>query len=106
MPDAKWGEAPAALVTLKEGATASADELIAFARERLAHFKAPKRVEFGPLPKNLTGKVQKFALREAAWSGRDRQSGDGRRSSGCGPVVPLIGTDPLASVQAAIMLAT
>jgi fatty-acyl-CoA synthase len=74
-PDAKWGEVPAALVTLKDGATASADELIAFARDRLAHFKAPKRVEFGPLPKNPTGNVQKFTLREAAWSGRDRRIG-------------------------------
>jgi fatty-acyl-CoA synthase len=66
---------PAALVTLKEGTTASADELIAFARDRLAHFKAPKQVEFGQLPRNQTGKVQKFALREAAWSGRDRRIG-------------------------------
>jgi fatty-acyl-CoA synthase len=75
VPDARWGEVPAALVALKEGATASADELIAYARDRLAHFKAPKKVDFGPLPRNLTGKVQKFALREAAWSGRDRRIG-------------------------------
>jgi fatty-acyl-CoA synthase len=75
VPDAGWGEVPAALVTLKEGTTASADELIAFARDRLAHFKAPKQVEFGQLPRNQTGKVQKFALREAAWSGRDRRIG-------------------------------
>jgi fatty-acyl-CoA synthase len=75
VPDEKWGEAPAALVTLKEGATASADELIAFTRDRLAHFKAPKRVEFGALPKTPTGKVQKFALREVAWAGRERRIG-------------------------------
>jgi fatty-acyl-CoA synthase len=75
VPDATWGEVPAALVTLKEDTTVSAEEIITFARDRLAHFKAPKKVEFGPLPKNLTGKVQKFALREAAWSGRDRQIG-------------------------------
>jgi fatty-acyl-CoA synthase len=75
VPDAKWGEVPAALVTLKDGSTASAEDLIVFARDRLAHFKAPKQIAFGPLPKNPTGKVQKFALREAAWAGRDRRIG-------------------------------
>jgi fatty-acyl-CoA synthase len=62
--DEKWGEVPVAFVTLKEGATATDAELIAHVRERLARFKAPKRVVFGPLPKTATGKVQKNALRD------------------------------------------
>jgi len=63
-PDAKWGEVPVAFVTLKTGAAATGEELIEHARARLARFKAPKRVVFGPLPKTSTGKVQKTALRE------------------------------------------
>ena len=62
--DAKWGEVPVAFVTLKEGASTTDGELIRHVRERLAHFKAPKRVVFGPLPKTSTGKVQKNALRD------------------------------------------
>ncbi|MBX3015995.1 MAG: acyl-CoA synthetase [Caldilineaceae bacterium] len=65
-PDEKWGETPCAFVTLHEGATATADEIIAFCRTQLAHYKAPKTVLFGPLPKTSTGKVQKFVLREQA----------------------------------------
>jgi fatty-acyl-CoA synthase len=65
-PDPKWGEVPVAYVTLKPGATASEAELIAHARSLLAHFKAPKKIVFGELPKNATGKIQKFVLRERA----------------------------------------
>ncbi len=65
-PDPKWGEVPVAFVTLKAGAAATEDELVTFARERMAHFKAPKRIEFGELPKNATGKIQKFVLRDRA----------------------------------------
>jgi len=65
-PDAKWGETPCAFVTLKDGARASEADIIAFCRGRLAHFKAPKTVVFGPLPKTSTGKIQKFVLREQA----------------------------------------
>ena len=65
-PDAKWGETPCAFVTLKPGAAASAAEIIAFCREHIAHYKAPKTVVFGPLPKTSTGKMQKFMLREQA----------------------------------------
>jgi fatty-acyl-CoA synthase len=57
---------PVAFVTLKSGAAATEAELVAYARERLAHFKAPKRVVFGELPRNATGKIQKFVLRERA----------------------------------------
>lgn len=66
MPDPKWGEVPCAFVELKEGAKTDAAEIIAFCRERLAHFKAPKAVVFGTLPKTSTGKIQKFVLREQA----------------------------------------
>ncbi len=63
-PDDKWGEVPCAFVELKEGASATEEELIAFARERLAGFKTPKRVIFTELPKTSTGKIQKFELRK------------------------------------------
>jgi fatty-acyl-CoA synthase len=64
LPDAKWGEAPHAFVVLKPGASASADDLRAFTRERLAHFKCPHTISFVPeLPKTATGKIQKFVLR-------------------------------------------
>ena len=64
-PDEKWGETPCAFITLKEGAgEVRPEEIIAFCRERMAHFKAPKTVLFGPLPKTSTGKVQKYALRQ------------------------------------------
>ncbi len=65
-PDPMWGEIPCAFVTLKDGASAGEEEIILFCRERLAHFKAPKKVVFGPLPKTSTGKIQKFLLRERA----------------------------------------
>ena len=68
-PDEKWGEVPVAFVTLKEGATASDAELIEHVRARLARFKAPKRVIFGPLPKTATGKVQKKGLRDRLRAG-------------------------------------
>ncbi len=65
-PDPTWGETPCAFVMLKDGESATGEELIGFCRDRLAHFKAPKAVVFGPLPKTSTGKVQKFVLRERA----------------------------------------
>ena len=68
-PDPMWGETPCAFVTLKAEAPATAEEIIAFCRERLAHFKAPRTVMFGPLPKTSTGKIQKYVLRERAKSG-------------------------------------
>ncbi len=63
-PDPTWGETPCAFVTLKEGASATADDIIAFCRTQLAHFKCPRMVVFGPLPKTSTGKIQKYVLRE------------------------------------------
>ncbi|PCH75152.1 MAG: acyl-CoA synthetase [Rhodobacteraceae bacterium] len=65
-PDEKWGEVPCAFVELKPGATADAAGVIAFSREVLAGFKAPKQVVFQDLPKTSTGKIQKFELRKLA----------------------------------------
>jgi len=65
-PDERWGETPCAFVTLHEDATATAEEIIEFCRNHIAHYKAPKTVVFGGLPKTSTGKVQKFVLREQA----------------------------------------
>jgi fatty-acyl-CoA synthase len=66
-PDPKWGEVPCAFVTLKPAAPAvSAGEIIAWCRDNLAHFKTPKHVVFGPLPKTSTGKIQKYVLRDQA----------------------------------------
>ncbi|GAA4311887.1 long-chain fatty acid--CoA ligase [Klenkia terrae] len=65
VPDDRWGETPVAVVALQDGAGTTAEELIAYARERLAHFKCPTRVEFVPeLPRNATGKVLKTVLRQ------------------------------------------
>jgi fatty-acyl-CoA synthase len=66
-PDETWGETPCAFVTPKSGVDGlTADAVIAFCRENMAHFKVPKTVVFGPLPKTSTGKIQKFVLRERA----------------------------------------
>jgi len=65
MPDEKWGETPCAFVTLKpDCGDVTQAEIIEWCRERMAHFKAPRQVVFGDLPKTSTGKIQKFALRE------------------------------------------
>jgi fatty-acyl-CoA synthase len=70
-PDAKWGETPCAFVTLKPDAPRVTEtEIIAWCREHLAHFKVPRAVVFGPLPKTSTGKIQKFVLRERVRDGR------------------------------------
>ncbi|QCG97768.1 acyl-CoA synthetase [Azospirillum sp. TSA2s] len=62
--DEKWGETPCAFVTLKDGATATEADIIAFCRSHMAHFKCPRTVVFGPLPKTSTGKIQKYVLRK------------------------------------------
>jgi fatty-acyl-CoA synthase len=66
-PDEKWGETPCAFVEKKPGNDAVSEaDLIAYCRENLAHFKCPKTLVFGELPKTTTGKIQKFRLREQA----------------------------------------
>ena len=75
IPHEYWGERPKAFVTLHEGASATAQEIIAFCRERLAHYKCPDAIEFGPLLKTSTGKVKKFVLRGREWAGQDKRIG-------------------------------
>jgi fatty-acyl-CoA synthase len=75
IPHPHWGERPKAYVTLNEGATVTPVDIIAFCRDRLAHYKCPDAVEFGPLPKTSTGKIQKFVLRQREWTGQDRHVG-------------------------------
>ena len=73
VPDEYWGERPKAFVTLTTGALTTADEIVAFCHDRLAHFKCPDSVEFGTLPKTSTGKIQKFIL-HATTNGRVMRS--------------------------------
>jgi fatty-acyl-CoA synthase len=76
VPDDRWGEVPKAYVVLRPGQSATEEELIAFCRRHLAHFKCPKQVEFlAELPKTSTGKIQKFVLREREWAGREKRIG-------------------------------
>jgi fatty-acyl-CoA synthase len=75
IPHEHWGERPKAFVTLNSGAAATPEEIIAFCRERLAHYKCPDSVVFRQLPKTSTGKVQKFVLREEEWAGRQTRVG-------------------------------
>jgi long-chain acyl-CoA synthetase len=74
VPDARWGETVKAIVVRRPGAEAAPDAIIAFARERLAHFKCPTSVDFAEtLPRNPSGKLLKRELREPYWRGRDRR---------------------------------
>ncbi|MDN7998850.1 acyl-CoA synthetase [Burkholderia multivorans] len=68
MPEPKWGEVPCAFVELRDGASATEEEIVAHCRQLLAGFKVPKAVRFGELPKTSTGKIQKFQLRHAVGS--------------------------------------
>ncbi len=65
-PDERWGETPCAFIELKPGQSASAEEIIAYCRQHVAHYKAPRHIVFRELPKTSTGKVQKYILREMA----------------------------------------
>ncbi len=74
VPDDKWGELVTALVVLAEGEQVTEAEIIAHCKERIAGYKAPKKVEFrDAIPRTATGKIQKFKLREAYWSASERQ---------------------------------
>src|SRR5215469_734968 len=75
IPHPRWGERPKAFITLNDNATVSPQEIIAFCRERVAHYKCPDAVEFGPLPKTSTGKIQKFVLRDREWASHDKRIG-------------------------------
>jgi fatty-acyl-CoA synthase len=74
VPDDTWGEAVRAVVVLRAGATATAEDIIDFCRERLAGYKRPSSVEFiDALPRNPTGKILKRVLREPHWQGKHRR---------------------------------
>jgi len=74
VPDEKWGEAVTAIVVLKKGIEAGEEEIIQFCKERMAHFKAPKSVDFVPaLPTTGSGKIAKSVLRQDYWKGRRRR---------------------------------
>jgi fatty-acyl-CoA synthase len=74
VPDEQWGEAVKACVVLKKDCQASEKQIIDFMRERIAHFKCPKSVDFvESIPRNPTGKILKRILREPYWRGRERR---------------------------------
>jgi acyl-CoA synthetase (AMP-forming)/AMP-acid ligase II len=74
VPDDKWGEVGKALVIPVPDAGITGDEILAFARERLAGFKCPKTVEFvETIPRNPSGKILKRELRDPYWEGRERR---------------------------------
>ena len=73
VPDEQWGEVPKAYVTLKPGRETIERDILEFCRQKLAHYKCPKTVVFGPLPKTSTGKIKKFELREREWAGYDKK---------------------------------
>ncbi len=68
-PDKKWGETPLAFVELKPGSNATAEQIIQHCRDRIAHYKCPREVRFGDVPKTSTGKIQKFILRDQVRGG-------------------------------------
>jgi long-chain acyl-CoA synthetase len=75
VPDDTWGESVKAIVVLKPGASPDAADIIAFARSRIAHYKAPRSVDFraAPLPRSASGKILRRELREPYWAGRERR---------------------------------
>jgi acyl-CoA synthetase (AMP-forming)/AMP-acid ligase II len=78
VPDPKWGETIKALVVLRDGNVATEQDLVGFARERMAHYKCPTSVEFREsLVRTATGKLQKFKLRAPYWEGMERQVSGG-----------------------------
>ena len=68
MPDPKWGETPCAFIELKPNAKVTEQDIVDFSKQHLAHFKVPRAVIFGEVPKTSTGKIQKFELRKQAGS--------------------------------------
>jgi acyl-CoA synthetase (AMP-forming)/AMP-acid ligase II len=76
VPDDKWGEAVKAIVVAKPGAPENPDSIIAWARERVAAYKAPKSVDFvKAIPRNASGKILRRELRTPYWEGRQRMVG-------------------------------
>jgi long-chain acyl-CoA synthetase len=76
VPSERWGETVKGIVVLRPGGNATEAELVAFCRERLAHYKCPTSIDFlERLPRNPSGKVLKGTLRDAYWQGRTRRVG-------------------------------
>ena len=75
VPDDTWGEAVKAIVVPKPDVTPDAASIMAYARERIAHYKAPRSVDFldRPLPRNASGKILRRELREPYWAGKERR---------------------------------
>jgi fatty-acyl-CoA synthase len=74
VPDERWGEAVKAIVVLRSGVEPDTAGIIAYARERIAGYKAPKSVDYAEvLPRNPSGKVLRRELRAPYWAGRERQ---------------------------------
>jgi acyl-CoA synthetase (AMP-forming)/AMP-acid ligase II len=74
VPDDTWGEAVKAVVVMKPGKSATAADIIAFTRQRIAAFKTPKSIDFiAALPRNASGKILRRHLRDPYWQGKDRQ---------------------------------
>jgi fatty-acyl-CoA synthase len=73
IPDERWGEVPKAFVVPKPGMHPTEADIIAFCRDNMAHFKCPKAIEFGDLPKTSTGKIKKFELRDREWQGYEKR---------------------------------
>jgi acyl-CoA synthetase (AMP-forming)/AMP-acid ligase II len=74
VPDETWGEAVKAIVVLRQGASATEEEIVDFCRGRLAGYKRPRSVDFSAaLPRNASGKVLKKDLRERYWAGHERR---------------------------------
>ncbi len=73
VPHEKWGEVPKAFVTLKADRQVTEQDILEHCRSSLAKFKVPQAVEFGPLPKTSTGKIQKFVLREREWQSKTKR---------------------------------
>jgi long-chain acyl-CoA synthetase len=73
VPDQKWGEAVKAIVVLKQGKTATADEIIKYCKSKLAGYKCPKSIDFKDvIPKTGAGKISRSALKKDYWKGQDR----------------------------------
>jgi len=74
VPDEKWGEAVKGIVVLKQGQTATEQEIIRFCKEKIAHYKAPKSIDFiDALPRTGSGKIQKKGLRDQYWEGYEKK---------------------------------
>ena len=74
IPDPKWGEAVKGIVVLKPGQKATEQEIIQFCKDRSAHYKAPKSIDFiNALPRTGSGKIHKKGLRDKYWEGYDKK---------------------------------